>query len=354
MSVLSAPAKNDPAAAGSNGPVLQTAEFEFLRRFVLEHCGISLGDHKHQLVQGRLQRRLRALRLRDFADYCDVLRHDPQSELGELASAISTNVTSFFREVHHYELLENELLPAWLAHKQRAGDRLRIWSAGCSSGEEPYALAMVLAEALARNNSTLDAKILATGSRQNVEFFRLQQRAGRTTGGFDLGCTGRDQIGEARHLRVEVEVVVPGAVGEGDVGRRDVDAAEAEQIAGLCRNVGGRGGQGGKQQRRSAQGRKQSHGLRVFDWRGTGESVARQNARCLGRPQGKRASGTRKIWRVDDLHRIHGAGPAGALDAASGFLYGSATIPGHFRPTCGARSPRWVLFDRIMLNGTAL
>lgn len=162
MSVLSAPAKSDPAAAGSNGPVLQTAEFEFLRRFVLEHCGISLGDHKHQLVQGRLQRRLRALRLRDFADYCDVLRHDPQSELGELASAISTNVTSFFREVHHYELLENELLPAWLAHKQRAGDRLRIWSAGCSSGEEPYALAMVLAEALARNNSTLDAKILAT------------------------------------------------------------------------------------------------------------------------------------------------------------------------------------------------
>jgi len=162
VSVLSAPAKSDPAAAGSNGPVLQTAEFEFLRRFVLEHCGISLGDHKHQLVQGRLQRRLRALRLRDFADYCDVLRHDPQSELGELASAISTNVTSFFREVHHYELLENELLPAWLAHKQRAGDRLRIWSAGCSSGEEPYALAMVLAEALARNNSTLDAKILAT------------------------------------------------------------------------------------------------------------------------------------------------------------------------------------------------
>jgi chemotaxis protein methyltransferase CheR len=162
VSVLSAPAKSDPAAAGSNGPVLQTAEFEFLRRFVLEHCGISLGDHKHQLVQGRLQRRLRALRLRDFADYCDVLRHDPQSELGELASAISTNVTSFFREVHHYELLENELLPAWLAHKQRAGDRLRIWSAGCSCGEEPYALAMVLAEALARNNSTLDAKILAT------------------------------------------------------------------------------------------------------------------------------------------------------------------------------------------------
>ena len=162
MSVLSAPAKSDPAAAGSNGPVLQTAEFEFLRRFVLEHCGISLGDHKHQLVQGRLQRRLRALRLKGFAEYCDVLRHDPQSELGELASAISTNVTSFFREVHHYELLENELLPAWLAHKQRAGDRLRIWSAGCSSGEEPYALAMVLAEALARNNSTLDAKILAT------------------------------------------------------------------------------------------------------------------------------------------------------------------------------------------------
>ena len=150
------------AALGGGGPLLGDADFQYLRAFVLEHCGIALGDHKRQLVQGRLFRRLRALGLSNFGSYCELLRRDPDSELGELASAISTNVTSFFREVHHYDLLVDELLPRWLHEKRREGDRLRIWSAGCSSGEEPYALAMVLAEALERAGSKLDAKILAT------------------------------------------------------------------------------------------------------------------------------------------------------------------------------------------------
>jgi chemotaxis protein methyltransferase CheR len=91
----------------------------------------------------------------------DLLRTDPDSELGELASAISTNVTSFFREMHHYDLLVEQLLPRWLEEKKNGG-RLRIWSAGCSTGEEPYALAMVLAEALERTGSKVDARILAT------------------------------------------------------------------------------------------------------------------------------------------------------------------------------------------------
>lgn len=147
-------------STGASGPVLGEAEFTFLREFVLQHCGISLGEHKRQLVQGRLLRRLRALSLPGFAAYCDVLRNDPDSELGELASCISTNVTSFFREMHHYDMLVDELLPRWLAEKK--GGRLRIWSAGCSTGEEPYAIAMVLAEALERSGSSIDAKILAT------------------------------------------------------------------------------------------------------------------------------------------------------------------------------------------------
>ncbi|MDE2157128.1 MAG: protein-glutamate O-methyltransferase [Xanthomonadaceae bacterium] len=150
------------AMAGANGPLLGDADFQFLRRYVHEQCGIALSDQKRQLVQGRLLRRLRALGLQDFSGYCDLLRRDPASELGELASVISTNVTAFFREVHHYDLLADELLPGWLAHKRRDADRLRIWSAGCSTGEEPYALAMVLAEALERTGSKLDAKILAT------------------------------------------------------------------------------------------------------------------------------------------------------------------------------------------------
>lgn len=148
------------AQASANGPTLGDADFAFLRDFVLQHCGISLGDHKRQLVQGRLLRRLRALGLDGFSGYCDVLRRDPDAELGELASCISTNVTSFFREMHHYDLLIDELLPRWLAEKR--GSRLRIWSAGCSTGEEPYAIAMVLAEAIERTGISIDAKILAT------------------------------------------------------------------------------------------------------------------------------------------------------------------------------------------------
>jgi chemotaxis protein methyltransferase CheR len=139
------------------------AEFRFLREFVREHLGISLGEHKSQLVQGRLARRLRALRLPDYDAYCELLRADPERELGELASAISTNVTSFFREPHHFDLLAGKLLPDGLARKRRSEDRLRIWSAGCSTGEEPYAVAMVLAEALERHGARqVDAKILAT------------------------------------------------------------------------------------------------------------------------------------------------------------------------------------------------
>ncbi|HEY8327013.1 MAG TPA: protein-glutamate O-methyltransferase [Rhodanobacter sp.] len=153
---------NATALGDGGGPLLGDADFQYLRAFVLEHCGIALGEHKRQLVQGRLFRRLRALGLPNFGSYCELLRRDPHGELGELASAISTNVTSFFREVHHYDLLANELLPRWLREKRREGDRLRIWSAGCSTGEEPYALAMVLAEAIEQSGSRLDAKILAT------------------------------------------------------------------------------------------------------------------------------------------------------------------------------------------------
>ena len=147
--------------ANGGGPLLGDAEFQFLRDFVYRHCGIALSEQKRQLVQGRLLRRLRALGLKEFASYCELLRKDPDAELGELASAISTNVTAFFREMHHYDLLVEQLLPRWLEEKKHGG-RLRIWSAGCATGEEPYALAMVLAEALERTGSHVDARILAT------------------------------------------------------------------------------------------------------------------------------------------------------------------------------------------------
>ncbi len=159
---MSATIDSSAAAAGMNGPQLGDSDFAFLRSFVYEHCGISLGEHKRQLVQGRLLRRLRALKLRGFGDYCELLKRDPHGELGELASCISTNVTAFFRESHHFDLLTDELLPRWIAEKKKNGGRLRIWSAGCATGEEPYTLAIVLAEALEKHGVNVDAKILAT------------------------------------------------------------------------------------------------------------------------------------------------------------------------------------------------
>ena len=155
--------ERDVVAPGGDMAPLGEPEFRFLREFVRDNLGISLGEHKSQLVHGRLARRLRALRLPDYAAYCELLRADPEGELGELASEISTNVTSFFREPHHFNLLADQLLPDWLTRKRRSEDRLRIWSAGCSTGEEPYAIAMVLAEALERHGlRQVDAKILAT------------------------------------------------------------------------------------------------------------------------------------------------------------------------------------------------
>lgn len=133
--------------------------FEQLRRIAFEHTGIVLGENKRQMMYGRLTRRIRQLGLAGFDDYCARLEQDLDSELGELVNAITTNLTSFFRENHHFEHLANTALPEILAHNAGA-HRLRIWSAGCSTGEEPYSIAMTLAESTRLNG--WDARILAT------------------------------------------------------------------------------------------------------------------------------------------------------------------------------------------------
>lgn len=147
------------AVAGAGIRMLGDAEFQFLSGFIREHCGITMGEHKRPLLQGRLQRRLRALELESFEEYCELLRSDPERELGAFVSAVSTNVTAFFREPHHFDYLAGQL-EAWLRERPRG--RLRIWSAGCSTGEEAYSLAMVLAEAIEKHHGPADALILAT------------------------------------------------------------------------------------------------------------------------------------------------------------------------------------------------
>jgi chemotaxis protein methyltransferase CheR len=135
-------------------------DFEALRKLVKDLTGINLTDQKRELVYGRLARRLRVLHLRTFAEYRDLLHSDEGREIGELCNAITTNLTSFFREAHHFDYLLEHVLQARAAQRSPSR-RIRIWSAGCSSGEEPYSLAMTVLEALP-NLRSWDIKILAT------------------------------------------------------------------------------------------------------------------------------------------------------------------------------------------------
>lgn len=145
---------------------LSDAEFEEIRRLVREHTGIALASSKRELVYSRLVRRLRRLKLDSFRDYLEVLARGEEAELEEFTNAITTNLTSFFREPHHFEFLAETAFPE-LEKRNAATRRLRIWSAGCSTGEEPYSLAMVLHEHLGRFRGW-DVRILATDLDSNV------------------------------------------------------------------------------------------------------------------------------------------------------------------------------------------
>ena len=145
---------------GSFAPALGDAEFEFIRHVVGENAGIVLGPNKRQLVQGRLARRLRELHLDSYEAYCNHVRDSGPEELVGLINALTTNVTSFFRENHHFEAMTTYMLPEAFKRNQQSR-RLRIWSAGCSTGEEAYCLAMVARETLPPGQKW-DLKILAT------------------------------------------------------------------------------------------------------------------------------------------------------------------------------------------------
>lgn len=116
----------------------QNSDFEFIQQVMSEHAGIDLHDGKKELVYSRLAKRVRSLGLNSFRDYCSILGSD-QLEISHCINFMTTNVTSFFRERHHFDFLEREVLSA------NTSGRLRIWSAGCSTGEEPYSIAFTCA-----------------------------------------------------------------------------------------------------------------------------------------------------------------------------------------------------------------
>lgn len=137
------------------------AEFNVIAQFAYKHFGLNLTSSKKDMVYSRLIKRLRSLGLKDFNSYLALLNAaEGRSEHVELLSALTTNVTQFFREKHHFDYLEQTVLPD-LITKARAGKRVRLWSAGCSGGQEPYSMALtVLGQC--PDAAKLDFKILAS------------------------------------------------------------------------------------------------------------------------------------------------------------------------------------------------
>jgi chemotaxis protein methyltransferase CheR len=124
------------------------ADYERLSGFIYDVCGISLGDQKKTMLETRLQKRLRTLGIRSFGDYCDLVTDAARGETERipLIDLVTTNKTDFFREPNHYEYLTGHALPEAVRSGWGISRPLSVWSAGCSTGEEPYTLAMVLSE----------------------------------------------------------------------------------------------------------------------------------------------------------------------------------------------------------------
>lgn len=146
---------------------LSQRDFEFICKFVYENTGIVLNESKREMVYRRLTRITRDRKLSSFNEYCQLLKSKPEQERDYFVNAITTNLTSFFRENHHFEFLGKKEFPALLQQNNNS-KRIRIWSSACSTGEEPYSIAITVHEHLKHILSHWDVKILATDIDSNV------------------------------------------------------------------------------------------------------------------------------------------------------------------------------------------
>jgi chemotaxis protein methyltransferase CheR len=156
---VAATATRSPVCA----PLIGDAEFHAIRRLVYDNFGINLTEQKRSLVIGRLQKVLRARQFATFEAYLEWLKTDQTGEaLEELANRISTNHTFFWRENSHFEFFQQTVLPELAERHARDGGNVRIWCAGCSSGEEPYTLVMLMKETWGAQYDRLAPLLLAT------------------------------------------------------------------------------------------------------------------------------------------------------------------------------------------------
>jgi chemotaxis protein methyltransferase CheR len=156
------------ASAGGGGEfAFSHRNFVQIAALLYEQCGIHLTEGKENLVYSRLAKRLRRIGCPDFDTYCAMLASPSGAEeRNAMMAALTTNHTRYFREPHHFDHLREKLVPEF-ERRARAGERIRIWSAACSSGEEPYSIAMTLVAAMP-DIKRYDLKILATDVDPNV------------------------------------------------------------------------------------------------------------------------------------------------------------------------------------------
>ncbi|HOD79405.1 MAG: chemotaxis protein CheR, partial [Burkholderiales bacterium] len=151
--------------------LLSHSDFNRLKDLIYEKCGILMNKGKKTMVEGRLQKRLKRLEMKAFSDYCDYLfsKEGMERELVKMINEITTNKTDFFRESAHFDYLVNYAVPEMMKKKEFTIRKpLAVWSAGCSTGEEPYTLAMVLKEFSQINAVRLPFTVLATDISTNV------------------------------------------------------------------------------------------------------------------------------------------------------------------------------------------
>lgn len=148
-----------------NKQKLSDEDFDFVCKYVYTKSGIVLSDGKREMVYRRFTRIIRDRHLDSFTDYCKLLKSDSEQEERYFINALTTNLTSFFREEHHFNYLTKHELPRLIKHKSK---RLRIWCSASSTGEEPYSIAMTVKESMQSLLNSWDVKILATDIDSNV------------------------------------------------------------------------------------------------------------------------------------------------------------------------------------------
>ncbi len=154
-------------ASKSPGP-MNSREFETLGRYIQSSLGIKMPPGKKTMLESRLNKRLRSLGMKSFKEYGDYLfsLKGREAETPHLIDVVTTNKTEFFRERNHFDILSREILPRWV-NRNRRGKTFAAWSAGCSSGEEVYTLAMVLAD-FAETRKDFRFQILGTDISQAI------------------------------------------------------------------------------------------------------------------------------------------------------------------------------------------